>query len=225
MLVGALVTMATCVASAATPPSAGGAEYAVRWNPLVGGPATIAATLSLLGLRARHAETFSVDYYDLPPAASTEPGFATILRRRVDAAGNATATWKLRGDRALPHWVCPLRDAREAKAEVDVGFGSDDAVTRRYSYSCTSDDPESASALLSARANGCPAAVTRMDAGHVRVEEWRLSGGAVLLEVSSGADDTPAALARFRRQVVVPLLAAGIRPAQESKTDQVGRCP
>jgi hypothetical protein len=82
-----------------------------------------------------------------------------------------------------------------------------------------------ASSLLSARANGCPAAVTRKDSGRVRVEEWRLPGGAVLLEVSGGGADTSAALARFRLQVVVPLLAAGIRPAPESKTDQVSRCP
>jgi hypothetical protein len=79
--------------------------------------------------------------------------------------------------------------------------------------------------LLSAHANGCPAAVTRNDAGRVRVEEWRLPGGALLLEVSGSGADKSAALKRFRRQVVEPLLAAGIRPVQESKTEQGSRCP
>jgi hypothetical protein len=59
----------------------------------------------------------------------------------------------------------------------------------------------------------------------VRVEAWRLPGGGLLLEVSGSGADTPAALEKFRRQVVVPLLAAGIRPAQESKTERGSRCP
>ena len=225
MLIGAVAMATACVGPAATLPPVAGAEYAIRWNPRDGGPATAADTLALLGLRAKHSARFSVDYYDLPPSPTVPPGFATILRRRIDAAGQATVTWKLRGDKVLSRWVCPLRDARDAKAEVDVGFNGVDTVTRRYSYSCTSDDLEAALALLSARANGCPAAVTRKDAGSVRVEEWRLPGGEVLLEVSGSGTDTSAALERFRSQVVVPLLAAGIRPAPESKTDQVSRCP
>jgi hypothetical protein len=218
------VAAAACVASAATLPPVSGAEYAIRWNPRDGGPATAADTLALLKLRSKHTDKFSVDYYDLPYSATVPPGFATILRQRVDAAGHATVTWKLRGDHELAAVTCPLRDARDAKAEVDVGFGSADTVTRRYSYSCASDDPETASSLLSAPANGCPALVTRNDAGRVRVEEWRLPGGGVLLEVSGSGADKSAALNLFRRQVVEPLLAAGIRPVQESKTDQVSRC-
>ena len=225
VLFGAAAAAATaCAAPAAAPAPVAGAEYAIRWNPRDGGPATAAETLALLGLRAKHSARFSVDYYDLPAATAT-PGFATILRQRIDATGHATVTWELRGDQPLSRWVCPLGDARDAKAEVDVEFDGVDTVSRRYSYSCMSDDLEAASALLSARANGCPAAVTRKDAGRVRVEEWRLPGGALLLEVSGSGADTSAALTRFRLQVVVPLLAAGIRPAQESKTDRVSRCP
>jgi hypothetical protein len=161
----------------------------------------------------------------LPPAPTAPAGFSTILRTRIDAGGHATATWKLRGDRALAEWACPLRDVRQVKAEVDVAFGSADAVARRYSYSCTSDNPDLAASSLAARANGCPSTVTRKDTGRVRVEEWRLPGGALLLDVSSVGTDTPDALEQFRRQVAVPLLAAGIRPAQDSKTEQGSRCP
>jgi hypothetical protein len=225
LFIGVIAAATACVAPAAALPPVAGAEYAIRWNPRNGGPATAGYTLALLKLRAKHTDRFSVDYYDVPPSPTVPPGFATILRQRLDAAGHATVTWKLRGDHALANWACPLRDARDAKAEVDVGFGSADAVTRRYSYSCASDDLETASSLLSARANGCPAEVTRKDAGRVRVEEWRLPGGAVLLEVSGNGADSAAALEQFRRQVVEPLLAAGIRPAQESKTDQFSRCP
>lgn len=225
LIVGAIAAAAPCLALAGTLPPAAGAEYAIRWNPRDGGPSTADDTLTILKLRAKRTERFSVDYYDMPPAATAPAGFSTILRKRVDAAGHATATWKLRGDRALAEWTCPLRDARQTKAEVDVAFGSVDAVTRRYSYSCASDNPDLAASLLSARANGCPAAVTRKDAGRVRVEEWRLPGGAVLLEASASGADSPGALEKFRRQVTVPLLAAGIRPAQDSKTERGSRCP
>ena len=225
LFIAAVAAAAPCIVPAETPSPAAGAEYAIRWNPRDGGPATADEALGVLKLHAKHTDRFSVDYYELPPATTAPAGFSTILRRRVDAAGHATATWKLRGDRALAEWTCPLRDARQAKAEVDVAFGSMDAVTRRYSYSCTSDKPDLAESLLSARAHGCPAAVTRKDAGRVSVEEWQLAGGAVLLEVSGGGADTADALEQFRRQVAMPLLAAGIRPAQESKTEQGSRCP
>jgi hypothetical protein len=224
LIIGAVAAAAPCIVPADTPPPAASAEYAIRWKPREGGPATADETLTALKLRAKHTDRFSVDYYELPPATTAPAGFSTILRRRVDAAGRATATWKLRGDRALAEWTCPLRDARQAKAEVDVAFGSVDAIVRRYSYSCTSDNPDLAASLLSARAHGCPAAVTRKDAGRWRVEEWRLAGGAVLLEVSGGGADTADTLEQFRRQVAMPLLAAGIRPAQESKTEQFGLC-
>jgi hypothetical protein len=225
LFIGAVAAAAPCIALADALPWAAGAEYAIRWNPRDGGPATADETLAILELRAKHTDVFSVDYYALPPAPTAPAGFSTILRKRVDAAGHATATWKLRGDRALVDWACPLRDVRQAKAEVDVAFGSAGAVARRYSYSCTSDNPDLAASLLSARANGCPSAVTRKDAGRVRVEEWRLPGGAVLLEASAGGADTPGALEQFRKQVAVPLLAAGIRPAQASKTELGSRCP
>jgi hypothetical protein len=217
--------VAPCLALADTLPPIAGAEYAIRWNPRDGGPATADETLAILNLRAKRTERFNVDYYDMPPAVTAPAGFATILRKRVDTAGRATVTWKLRGDRALAEWTCPLRDVRQTKAEVDVAFGSVDAVARRHSYSCTSDNPELAAALLTARANGCPAAVKRKDSGWVRVEEWRLPGGSVILEASASGEDTPRALERFRRQVTVPLTAAGIRPVQESKAEQGSRCP
>lgn len=224
-VIGTLAAAAAWVAAAAPSPQVAGAEYAIRWDARDGGPATTEDTAALLGLGTKRTARFSVDYYELPPSSAAPPGFATILRKRVDAAGHASVTWKLRGDRALDKWACPLRDARDAKAEVDVAFGGADSVLRRYSYSCTSDTPDSAAGLLSAHANGCPAAVTHVDAGRVKVEEWRLPGGTVLLEVSGSGVDTPVALEQFRRQVVAPLLAAGIRPVLQSKTETGSRCP
>jgi hypothetical protein len=46
----------------------------------------------------------------------------------------------------------------------------------------------------------------------------------VLLEVSATGADTPGALEQFRRQVAMPLTAAGIRPSQDSKTEHGSRC-
>mgnify|MGYP000222725962 CR=1 FL=1 len=51
-------------------------------------------------------------------------GWIDAVRRRIDDAGRSELTFKLRGDHALGEWSCPLRNARQTKAEVDVTFGA-----------------------------------------------------------------------------------------------------
>ena len=68
-------------------------------------------------MRARRARTFKVDYYDLPSTTTTAPGFSAILRGRIDHAGNANLTWKLRDNHALAGWTCPLRNSGKTKVE------------------------------------------------------------------------------------------------------------
>jgi hypothetical protein len=201
-----------------------GAEYAIRWNARDGGPQSGNAALALLQARARRTSSFSIDYYDLPPAAVAPPGFATILRRRVADSGDAELTWKLRADHALADWTCPLLDAVQTKAEVDVTFGGAGAVTRVYSYSCTSGHPDLAASRLSARLKACSASVKRWNAGSLKVEEWRLPGDVLMLEVSGSGANSPAAAEQFRKRVVAPLLAAGIVPSVNSKTELGSRC-
>ena len=202
-----------------------GAEYAIRWNARDGGPKSGQEVLAILNAKARRTSDYSVNYYGLPLAATAPPGFVAILRRRDDAAGRSALTWKLRGDHALAEWKCPLRDSRQAKAEVDIAFGAADSVTRRFSYSCTSDGADSAASELYADHKTCTSVVRRWDAGRLKIEEWRLPGDVLMLEVSGSGADTPNALEQFRKRVAAPLLAAGIVPMADSKTELGSRCP
>jgi len=202
-----------------------GAEYAIRWNARDGGPATINDALAVLKSRATRVRQFRIEYYDLPPAKTTPPGFSAILRRRVDEGVQAELTWKLRGDTTLAEWACPLRDPKQSKAEVDVTFGSANATTRAFSYGCTSEATDAAVSSLSAKIRGCPATVFRRDAGNVKLEEWHLPGDVVVIDVSMASENAPATMEVFRTGIVTPLLAAGVVPLKESKTELGSRCP
>ena len=210
-------------ASAATSEPAG-AEFAIRWNARDGGPQTGNEVLKVLGARARRTSLFSVRYYDVPSTTTAPPGFATILRRRVDGAGASELTWKLRGDHALPAWTCPFENPRQSKVEVDVTFSGLDSATRVYSYSCTSASPEAAASRLGASLKACTAAVKRWEAGRLKIEEWRLPGDVLMIEVSGNGANTGAATRQFRERVAAPLFAAGIVPSTLSKTELGSRC-
>jgi len=219
----ALVLAASSALAAAGEPKS--AEYAIRWNARDGGPATINDALGILKSRATRVRQFRNEYYDLPPAKSTPPGFSAILRRHVEEGAKAELAWKLRGDRALAEWTCPLPDARQSKAEVDVTFVGADATSRTISYSCTSEATDAAVSALSARILGCPTTVFRRDAGKLKLEEWHLPGDVVVIEVSMTTENSPATMEIFRTGIVTPLLAAGVVPLKESKTDLGSRCP
>jgi hypothetical protein len=226
----AVAAAAMCLAlggtsASATPSEPTGAEYAIRWNAGDGGPKTGGAALTALKLRARHARQLSVSYYELPPPPTAPPGFAAILRQRAEGDRDPEFTWKLRGDRALARWTCPLENARQSKSEVDVTFSGADTYTRTYSYSCTSTGPHVDVAGLEASRKACAAAVQRWEAGRLIVEEWRLPGDVVIIEVSGKGANTPDAMEDFRRRVAAPLFAAGVVPSPHSKTDLSRRCP
>jgi len=224
--VAAAMLFATPGASAASaaPSEPTGTEYAIRWNARDGGPKTGAAALTALQMRARRTRLLDVSYYDLPPPPTAPPGFAAILRRRVEGDREPEFTWKLRGDRALAGWTCPLEDARQTKMEVDVTFSGADTVTRTYSYSCTSTRPQIAMPGVATSRKACTAIVKRWEAGRLNVEEWRLSGGDVIIEVSGKGANTSDATETFRRRVAAPLFAAGVVPSTQSKTDLSSRC-
>jgi hypothetical protein len=200
------------------------AEYAIRWNARDGGPASVNDTLALLKSRATRERQFNVDYYDLPATLTAPPGYSMILRRRVENGAAAELTWKLRGEPALADWNCPLRNAKESKAEVDVTFHGVDSVTRSFSYSCTSDGAEAAAADLSATIKACTTTVTRRVAGNLKIEEWRLPGDVVVIEVSGSGANSPGAMEQFRKRIAEPLIAAGVVPSATSKTDLGSRC-
>ena len=211
-------------ATSAALPEPAGAEYAIRWNARDGGPRTGDEVLAILNMRAKGTQGFRITYYDFPSSTKSPPGFSTILRRRVDAAGGMDLTWKLRGDHAIAEWTCPLENSRHAKAEVDVTFNGLDKIDRMYSYSCSSASPESAASALAAIPKACTAAVERWEAGSLKVEEWRLARDVLIIEVSGNGTNSRVGIERFRRRVVVPLVAAGIVPSALSKTELGSHC-
>jgi len=204
------------------------AEYAARWDPASGGPATAAGVLARLGLHASGAATAcEVRYYDLPAPEGAPRGAAVILRRRVCGDGTAEIRLKYRTARPLESWACPAGLGFSEGSEVDVGLG-EEAPSRVYAYACTLAEGTPPSSLRAA-AKPCAARMTRVsarapDGGHLKVEEWTLPGGARRLEVSRTDRDDVDALAAFQR-VVERLEAAGARFLAESKTELGSRCP
>ena len=204
------------------------AEYAARWDPSAGGPASAAEVLARLGLEASSAGTAcEVRYYDLPAPEGAPKGAAVILRRRVCDDGSAEIRLKYRTARPLDAWGCPAGLGFAAKSQVDVGLGAE-APSRVYAYACTLSQgmpPPS----LHAIAKPCASRMTRLSSpthggGHLKVEEWTLPGGARRLEVSQTGPDDVDALAAFEL-VVERLRSFGARFLEESKTELGSRCP
>jgi hypothetical protein len=65
----------------------------------------------------------------------------------------------------------------------------------------------------------------RQDAGKLRIEEWRLPGNVTIIDVSLSGKNVPGAMELFRKRIAEPLLAAGIVPSADSKSELGGRCP
>ena len=219
-----------CILLAAPAPAAAAvepavAEFAIRWNASEGGPATADAALVILDMRVKQESHFQVGYYDLPATFAVPAGFSAILRWRGENVEHAELTFKLRGNRALEQWFCPLTNGGSPKAEMDFTFVGADAPARAYSYSCAGTDAARAAAELSAARKACAASVTRREGSRLKVEEWRLPGNVLMIEESGRSANTAKALEHFRAKVVTPLLAAGVRPAADSKTALGSRCP
>ncbi len=227
-----MIAVAAALALALRLLPAGGApkhaEYAARWDPSAGGPATSAEVLSRLGLAASAAGTAcEIRYYDLPPPEGAPKGAAVILRRRACDDGTVEIRLKYRTAHPLDAWECPP-GLGSASSEVDVGLGAE-APSRVDAYACTlsADAPP---ASLRASAKPCVSRMTRVTArtgggsGHLKVEDWTLPGGARRLEVSQKGRDDVDALAAFQA-VVERLREAGARFLDESKTELGSRCP
>jgi hypothetical protein len=210
------------------------AEYAVRWDPRQGGPATPEEALRGLRLQPSAPRRFEVQYFDFAPPPGLLPGFDAILRQRL-GAGEAEWTFKLRGSGpppaapALSDWVCPLGPARhtpDRKDEADITFVGAGQVHTTYSRSCSRSarDTDLPPPTLQARPKGCGSTMTRWRSGKLKVELWRLADGSALLEASRPGRHDQAALQAFERQVLKPLLALHVQPLQRSKSAIGGDC-
>lgn len=222
---------ATPVASASAPLDRPDAEYAIRWSPADGGPSDLRAVTGLLRIDGRTSE-YDVVYRDVARPDDAPPGFVPIVRQRRRGA-RTDVTWKYRGRDGFPvqsaaAWRCPLRGEASRKDEVDVSVLAADTESRSYSRSCSADGDLAASApgAPAPLADGCSSRVTRLRArdGALTVEEWRTSSGATFVEVSARGDDAAADLRNFRHTVAQPLLDAGIRPLDRSKTEIASPC-
>jgi hypothetical protein len=209
-----------------------GAEFAVRWDPGEGGPATPGDALRRLGKKPSAPQVYDVRYYDIDVTGDVPAGFNAITRKRT-AAGRAELMFKLRGAEPLPRepslerWRCPLGKANERKDEVDITFVGAAETVRAYSRSCVVESADlglEPTAVLAPRPKGCASTMTRLRAGELKVEEWRLADGSRLIEASRSGRDSRKSADAFAEQVLTPLLAAGIRPLARSKSAIGGDC-
>ncbi len=203
------------------------AEYAIRWNIKDGGPATATAVLASLKRAQDDSGAYEVRYFDFRPPADGPPGFAPTLRQRVKGKKHEL-TFKYRGDHPLSAWRCPLSSTPdEAKGEVDVSIPASGDPKRAYSYSCTLESkgqPVAPPDALKAQPTRCVSTMTRLKAGDLKVEEWHMPEGVIVIEVSRNGADTPHDLSDFQATVVAPLLEAGIKPTDRSKTELGRTC-
>ncbi|MEO7852750.1 MAG: hypothetical protein ABIR94_10940 [Rubrivivax sp.] len=198
----------------------------MRWDSGQGGPASAADALQALKLRVTKRTKYTIEYFNVTPPEAPPPGFSAIMRRRL-SGDEAELTFKLRGTTALAdkpslkHWACPLPRPQKRKDESDITFMGPDDTRKAWSRSCTHESADrqlQVPAALAARPKDCTSTMTRLEAGKLKVEQWRMGDGSTLLEASHVARDTPADLAAFRNKVLTPLLASGIRPLDRSKS-------
>lgn len=208
------------------------AEFAVRWDPRQGGPATPEAALRELQLKPSEPSTSEVQYFDFTPPPGVPQGYTAILRKRV-RDGEAELTFKLRGTAPLPAtpalkaWHCPLGATKDRKDEADVTFIGGGQVLKAYSRSCdvnSSDLGLQPPAELQARLKTCKSTMTRLRAGKLKVEQWQLADGSTLLEASRPGRHTDGAQRAFEREVLQPLVHLKAQPLNRSKSAIGGDC-
>ena len=219
-----MLAAAGLVARPPAAPEPKGAEYAVRWDPSRGGPASAEETLAFLGSTGAKPVRYDVQYYDLPAPKGAPGGATVVLRRRSAAEGSSEIRLKYRTSSPLGPWACP-DTSFDAKAQVDVGFGAG-APSRIYSYSCVLSAREPP-ADLHAAPKKCACRMVRYDdtrgVGY-KVEAWTIPDGSTRLEISRSTSNSVDELARFT-QLVERLVQRGARPLEESKTELGSRCP
>jgi len=81
-----LVVMVAALAGPMRAQAARDAEYALRWDPAAGGPATIEAVLLALHLEPGKARQMEVQYFAVPQPAGLPEGFAAARRTARSSA-------------------------------------------------------------------------------------------------------------------------------------------
>ena len=221
-----------CLAAPTVLAAKAGAEFSFRWDPAQGGPASPEAVLQALGHKPGKSSSFEVQYFDIDTPADAPPGFEAIMRKRIEGS-TAQLTYKLRGSTPWPgrtsidQWPCPLPKPYKSKEEADIAFIGEQQTRTAYSRSCSHSSRQldiTVPAALQPQANQCRSAMTRLESGKLKVEQWQFPDGSRLIEVSRLDRDTAKASNDFRDKVVVPLIALQARPLQRSKSALGGEC-
>ena len=208
-----------------------GAEYAIRWSPRDGGPASINQVFEILGLKAGKPADYVVQYYDPKRPQGAPNRFDAIVRERIGT--KVEVTWKYRGGSSAPpgaetSWSCPLRKERKRKDELDISILAGGGIKRAYSRSCTSEGSlaEAAPAKLKLKPRGCSSKMARLETKDesTTVERWELSNGEVVLEVSKKGPSSVDTLATFQSGIAAELIKRGVKPIDRSKTDISTQC-
>ena len=66
--------------------------------------------------------------------------------------------------------------------------------------------------------------MTRLRSGKLKIEEWKMADGSVLLEASRPGKHDAASMRAFEREVLKPLLALKVQPLERSKSAIGGDC-
>lgn len=229
------VMVAISLAAGAASAVAGPAEYAFRWDPAQGGPTSAVAVVAALKLQPGKSKKYVVRYFDVVQPMAVPPEYKVLGRERGAPGKKPDATYKVRGPEPIPAellaWRCPLTGASESKAEVDVGFIGASQLKRVFSVSCTVDNAALQPALpagYSAKAKGCSSQMERTKARstkvELKVEQWSLPKGGVVIEVSMEGSDSDVDLERFRTQVAKPLMEGKAVPLEGSKSELGSEC-
>ncbi|MDM0017069.1 hypothetical protein [Variovorax saccharolyticus] len=222
---------AACLLAASAAQAAADAEFAVRWDPAEGGPATIEAVAEALRLPEGKRKSFEVRYFSIVQPADAPPGASAIARERL-SGGQMESMYKLRSPVAFPSqgaqadWRCPFKVDAKRQKEVDIGWSAEGVTKTNYSRSCAADGriADLLPARFMAKPLDCSSSMLRMSSRGIKIERWSLPGGRQAFEVSTNGKDTGAERKAFASGVVQPLIARGARPLQQSKTQLGSAC-
>ena len=211
------------------------AEYAIRWDIADGGPQSAAEAAAKLDPDGDKAEdSFEIRYFTVGAPPNLPPGFKAVIRERQKTNQKKyELTYKERGQTPLPDapslkdWACPVGATKKKKDELDVSFHSLSDMARNRSRSCTvesEDAPPVVPKALKATPAACTSTMTRLKFKTITIEEWHVSGGRTIVEVSQSGTSTKD-LEQFRNHIAKPLIEKHkIKPLKASMTELGSAC-
>ena len=200
------------------------AEYAIRWNAAEGGPGTAQQVIALLGMKKPQTSAYRVEYYDVPAGGDTR-GFLGVVAKAHGRFGPGRPDLETpRRSRAaglgVPAQGCTATQGRGRRRLRGQGGGRSRVFVQLH---------ERQVARPAARHRRAPSgrASRTCDAGRRPASKSKSGasrGNAWSSKYRAAAPTTPAPPTRSGAQVAAPLIAAGIVPSAQSKTELGSRC-